>query len=87
MDNSNQLNFFDPVAIERYFEEIQFPISIDDLMSLVRSKNPPQEIIEQMEQMLQSDTYYSIDQIANELGGFYNDGEVISQDGEDFGNA
>ena len=84
MDDSNvSINQFDPIALERYFEDVTFPISQEDLMGFVRAKNPPQDIIEQMEQLLQSEMYYSPDQLANELGGFYNDGEAASQDGED----
>ena len=86
-DSTMPLNTFDPIAIEKYFEDITYPISQEDLLSVVRGKNAPEEMIEQMEQMLQSEMFYSQEQIANELGGFYNDGEAVSQDGEDLGEA
>ncbi|MEI7604554.1 MAG: hypothetical protein WCJ19_06070 [bacterium] len=77
----------DPLLIQEYIGDVIFPISQEDLMTVVRSNNARQEIIEQMEEMLQSDIFYSIDQIFNELGGMYNDGEAVSMDNEDFGNS
>lgn len=77
-------SILDPLAMEKYLEGIQFPISQDDIIQLVISHQAPQEIIEQLNEMLMSDTFYTSDQLYNEIAGIYNDGEAVSMDSEDF---
>lgn len=74
------LNSIDPELLKKYFVNVEFPISQEDLMQTVRSHNPPQSVIEQMEQMLRSDSFESYDQLENELAGAYNPGEAQSMD-------
>ena len=76
----------DPLVFEKYFKDIQYPISQDDLMLVVRGNNAPNEVVEQMEEMLRSDSFSSSDQIYNEMGGFYTDGDAQSMDQSDSDN-
>jgi len=77
----------DPIAMEKYFRGVTFPVNEEDLMQIVRSNNAPDEIIAQMDEMLRSERFTSLTQLENELAGFYNDGELESADSEDTDNS
>ena len=86
MKDNNDIIAIDPLNFQKYFADISYPITQDDLMQVVRGNNAPQEVIEQMEEMLRSDSFSDSDQIFNELGGFYNDGEAQGMDSSEDNN-
>jgi hypothetical protein len=74
----NPNSVIDPMAVEKYYANAQFPIAQADLILLARSNGAPQDVLEQMEEMLRSDTFDSLEHVGNELLGAYNDGQVQS---------
>lgn len=80
---SSNFKTIDPLNLEKYLEGVTFPATQDDIMLAVRGNDAPQEVVEQMEEMLRSGNFNDLEQFYNEMAGAYDDGEATGSNEEE----